>query len=208
MIEKGESAMTRKGKLWPVATPRVATPRVVTPRVLARLVVAVAVVLAASACSLELPQGESGSIPFIPVFNEELGIQGVVPLGCERQDADSHNCTGVSPDQSALIIVQAVLPESRDDLASLLQEQTGLSQLPESTGRYKGSGLTWDLYAFEAQLVESGPEILWLDLALAEKDEQAYLVAMVTLPDDHERHAAWYDTVFTHVVYALKPLDS
>jgi len=171
------------------------------------LVVAAAVVLATSACSLELPQGESGSIPFIPMFNQELDIQGVVPLGCEREDADSHNCSSVSPDQSALIIVQARLAASADDLTDLLLTQTGLSQMPAPAGRYRGSAFTWDLYAFETQITEAGPEIFHLDLAVAAGDEENYMVAMVTLPGDHALHAAWYETVFTHVVYALSPLD-
>jgi len=115
--------------------------------------VAAAVTLAASGCSLELPQGESGSTPFIPVYDVELSIQGVVPLGCEREDADSHDCSGVSPDQSVLIVVQARIPGSLDDMAYLLLTQTGLSQIPASTGRYRGSAFTWDLYAFETQIV-------------------------------------------------------
>jgi hypothetical protein len=46
-----------------------------------------------------------------------------------------------------------------------------------------------------------------VDLALTEDGERAYLVALATLPDDYNAHAPLYDTVFTHVVYALAPLD-
>lgn len=42
---------------------------------------------------------------------------------------------------------------------------------------------------------------------MATGDEEGYMAAMITLPGDHERHAAWYDAVFTHVVYALSPPD-
>jgi hypothetical protein len=42
---------------------------------------------------------------------------------------------------------------------------------------------------------------------VATGDEEGYMAAMITLPEDYERRAAWYDTVFTHVVYALSPLD-
>ena len=55
--------------------------------------------------------------------------------------------------------------------------------------------------------MDAGAEIFHLDLAVATGDREGYLAAMITLPEDHERHAAWYDTVFTHVVYALSPPD-
>jgi len=174
---------------------------VVAPLVLAALV------LAAAGCSFALPEGESGSIPLMPVFNEELGIQGVVLAGCSREDADSHDCSSVTPDEGVLQIVQARIPGSLDDLVGLVMESTALSQLPEASGRYKGSAFTWDLYGFETQLKDVGPVTLRVDLALAEDDAAGYLVAIVTLPDDYESHATWYDTVFTHVVYALAPLE-
>jgi len=162
--------------------------------------------LTATACSLELPQGESGSIPFIPIFNQEAGIQGVVLLGCEAEDADSHNCSSVTPDESILEIVQFRLPGSREDIISIVKEQTALSHHPEPVAQYRRAAFTRDLYTFETQLNEIGPLTLWLDLAMAQDDTQSYLVAMDTLPEDHDSHAAWYDTVFTHVVYALSPM--
>jgi hypothetical protein len=163
--------------------------------------------LAAAGCSLELPEGESGSIALMPVFNQELGIQGVVPAGCAREDADSHDCTGVSPEQSPLIIVQVRVPGSPDELINLVLEQTALTELPEPTRRFRGSAFTWKLYACETQIPESGPETLRLDLALAKDDAAGYLVAMVTLPEDYATHAKWYDSVFSHVVYALSPMN-
>jgi hypothetical protein len=114
----------------------------------------------------------------------------------------------VTPDQNPLIIVQIRRPGTLNDLIGIVLDQTDLSRMPEPTWQYKGSALAWDLYGFETHLEDTGPTPVWLDLALAEGDGAGWVVAMVTLPEDHQDHADWYATVFTHVAHALAPIDT
>ena len=167
---------------------------------------AVTALLAATACNAGLPVGESGSIPLVPFFNEDLGIQSVVPLGCAQESSDTHNCSSVSPEEGPLIIVQVAIPGSKDGLVNLVLEQTTISRMPQPSKMYKGSEFVWELFRFESQFPDAGPQLMQVDLALAENDATALMVAMVTLPEQYERHPVWYDSVFTHSVYALSPL--
>jgi hypothetical protein len=169
--------------------------------------VLILVLLTATACAALPARGGSGSIALVPFSSPEFGIQGVVPQACRQEDAGNFECTGLTSDSDAAVMVQQSLPASRDELIALLLDQVDLEQLPEPSGDYKGTAFAWDLYAFEAQIVDVGSEILRVDLALAEGDSASYLVALVTVPDVYDANAALFDTVFTHAVYALAPLE-
>ncbi|UCC62807.1 MAG: hypothetical protein JSV36_18990 [Anaerolineae bacterium] len=173
-----------------------------------RLVAAwVLILLVATACTTSLAGGGSGSIAMVPFTSEELRIRGVVPLVCRHTYPGNFECEGLTPDQRPAAIVQQSLPGTRIELVALLLDQVGLEQLPESTGSYKGVAFTWDLYTFETQIKDAGPETFRVDSALAEGDSASYVVALVTLPDVYDANAALYETAFTHVAYALAPLE-
>jgi hypothetical protein len=159
------------------------------------------------ACTTSLAEGDSGSIALMPFFSEEFDIQGVVPVACNQGEPGDFECPDLTPAQSPAYLFQKFLPGTLDELIPLLLDDLSLKKLPEPNGSYKGMAFTWDLFTFEAQIWDLGPEIFRLDLALTEDGERAYLVALVTLPDDYNAHAPLYDTVFTHAVYALAPLD-
>jgi hypothetical protein len=152
----------------------------------------VLILLAAKACSLSLAGGDSGSVALVPYFNEELGIRGVEPLQGWTDQAQ---------------LVQLSFPGTTDELIAKVLADISLTQLPEPTGSYKGTTFIWDLYAFEAQIIDVGSEVFRVDLALAEGDSASYLVALATLPDAYDADAPLYETVFTHAVYALAPLE-
>jgi hypothetical protein len=144
-------------------------------------------------CTVSLPEGDSGSILLTPFVDEEIGIQGVAPQQGWTDQAE---------------LIQYSLPGSIDDAIALVLDQTSLTELPEPVGSYKGKALTWDLYTFETQSKDVGPQTLHADLALAEDESAAYLVALAVLPDAYDASSALYETVFTHMVYALAPFKS
>jgi hypothetical protein len=148
--------------------------------------------LALGACSASLPQGERGSIALVPFWNEEMGIQGVEPLQNWAEQAD---------------LVQISVPGDMDDLVAIVQEQTEITELPEPSGTYRGKALTWSLWSTETQLKDAGPETWHVELALAEGESAAYLVAPVVQPDEYDANPGLYDTVFGHALYALQPLE-
>ena len=100
-----------------------------------------------------------------------------------------------------------MIPVSRQDAAALILAQTDLSAFPESTGRFKGKAFTWDLYTFETHLAEVPVDIVHLDLAVAESGSTTYAVVLVALPTAYDANPALYDTIFTHALYALEPME-
>ena len=152
--------------------------------------------LSLTACSVSLPQGASGHIALVPFWDEEQGIQGVQPLDSWAEETR---------------LIQAALPAgSQDALAQLLAE-TDLTALPASTGTFKGKTLTWDLYTFDSRLEGAPVDSVHFDLAVAKADTgtspATYIVMLLSLPDSYWANPALYDSVFTHVVYALEPME-
>jgi len=142
--------------------------------------------------AVALPDAGSGVVIMAPFTSDELGVRGLTP----------QNWT----DKAAL--VQQAVPLKRDEAVPLILAQTNLAQLPESSGRYTGSALTWDLYTFDAKINDSGTdETLRVNLALAEQDSTTYFVAVAALPGDHEVNEQMLQTVFTHAMYALVPME-
>lgn len=152
------------------------------------------VLVAVTACTGSLPEGESGVVAMIPFTNEEHGIRGNALL-----------------DDSAdwVLLNQESFSGTRDELAAILMEQTDLVQIPRSIGIYKGAYLTWDLYRFTTRVADEGPKIFHVDLALAQGpgDDRQYLVVLVALPMDYAATPAKYRTVFEHALYAFEPLE-
>jgi hypothetical protein len=160
-----------------------------------RMLLAVIVVfsaLAITGCSAAFPQGTSGSIALLPFWDEEQGIKGVQPLPDWTEEAQ---------------LRQIAVPQSRGEVVELILPQIGLSVLPESTGRYRGKGFTWDLYEFESHMEDVPVDIVHFDLAIADSGLTTYIVGLLTLPDAYDASPALYDTVFTHVLYALEPME-
>jgi hypothetical protein len=149
-------------------------------------------VLAISACSVSLPQGTSGSIALIPFWDEEQGVQGVRPLEGWTKEAQ---------------LVQGAIPMAGTDAMALLLAGTDLTAMPESTGRYTGKAFTWELYSFETHLQDVPVGTVRVDLAIAEDGSTTYSVALVVLPDAYSANPALFDTVFTHALYALEPME-
>jgi hypothetical protein len=163
--------------------------------------------LAVTACTVPLAGDGSGYVGLLPFSDEAYDVRGVVPVACHQGDPGNFECRDLTQDRSLVYLVLQVFPGAIDELIPVLLDELSLERLVEPVGSYEGRALTWDLYTFECQLPDVGPETFRVDLALAEGDEGSYLVALVTLPDAYDAHAALYDTVFIHTVYAFAPLD-
>ena len=165
-----------------------------------RLVLPILLVIAAlapAACSsLSLPQGPAGTIGLMPFWDEEQAIQGVQPL--EGWDEDTR-------------LIQAALPAGDQDALAQLLADTDLSALPESTGTLKGRAFTWDLYTFESPLKGADVDMVHFQLAVAELGDgtsgPTYIALLLSLPENYEADPEFYNSVFTHVVYALEPME-
>jgi hypothetical protein len=156
------------------------------------LVAMVSILLMLSACGARTENSGTGWVAMANYVNEEAGIRGVAPQAGWPEEA---------------VLGQESMPGTLEDVAALLMEQTSLTELPALTGHYKGAALTWDLYTFETQIEEVGPMTLRVDLALAEDDSRSYIVALVTLPEAYDANPALFDTVFSHALHALTPLE-
>jgi len=148
--------------------------------------------LAIASCSFSLPEGVDGSIALIPFWDEEQGIQGVQPMEDWSEEAT---------------IRQIVVPFSSEEAMALLLKETHLSALPEAAGRFEGKAFTWTQYEFESHLEELAVGILHFDMAVAESESTTYVIALLALPDAYETNRALYNTVYTHALYALEPLE-
>ena len=174
-----------------------------------RLLVTVfwSVLLTVTACTAPLTGDGSGYVGLLPFSDETYDVRGVVPVACHQGDPGNFECRDLTQDRSLTYLVLQVFPGTMDELVPLLLDELSLERLPESIGSFEGTAFTWDLYTLESQILDVGPETFRVDLALAEGDEGSYLVALATLPGAYDAHAALYDAVFTHVVYAFAPFD-
>jgi hypothetical protein len=150
----------------------------------------VVMALAATGCAGSLDE-DDGLVIMTPYINEELGTRGVQPDGMSDQ----------------LHFEQSAVPLSLDEVYPLFLEQTDLEEFPKPVGRLKGIAFTWDLYTVETTILNSGLDTVRIDIAVAERDMTTYFVLMITFPDDYDDHARMYETIFTHAVYALAPLE-
>jgi len=161
-------------------------------RALLLLLLLVGATLVIAACDSSLPQDVDGSIALIPFWDEEKGVQGVQPL------------EGWS--EEAMLIQDAIPMPSTEAMTSLLAG-TDLAALPESTGRYTGKAFAWDLYTFETHVQDASVDVVRVNLAVAEDGLTTYAIALVVVPGTYDTRRELFDTVFTHALYALEPME-
>jgi pimeloyl-ACP methyl ester carboxylesterase len=138
--------------------------------------------------AFELPRGP---ITLKPFENTEFGIKGVAPEGW------AENTPGVYTPSSAgnLVLLQQVVPGTRDIALQRFSQQFKLDKPPEVAGSRKTDSLTWSLYEFTLQ----GQPV---DLALAEQDQKTYLVLLASEPSERK---ALYEQLFLPVIDAYTP---
>jgi hypothetical protein len=75
--------------------------------------------------------------------------------------------------------------------------QLGLGEMPEPVATETRGVFAWTLYRFSLRTYTA-------DLAIAESDEPAYFVLLVTLPEERD---VLYEQVFVPAMAALRPLE-
>ena len=165
-------------------------------RILVPILLVVAALAPAACSSLSLPPGSSGYIGLMPYWDEQQGIQGVHPLEGWAED---------------IRLIQAAVPMDTEGATAELRAQTGLTDLPASTGTLKGKALTWEIYTFESPLKGADVDLVHFQVAVAESGDgtsgPTYIAMLLSLPEDYQAGPEFYDSVFTHVVYALEPME-
>jgi CubicO group peptidase (beta-lactamase class C family) len=165
-------------------------------------IAAVVVLLVAVA----LPDAGKGVVIMAPFTSDNLGLRGVVPQGWIEVESGVF-ARGTSATDRTALILQSAPGVAVEELAAAAAAQLGFERLPERAGIYSGSSLTWDLYSFDAQIEDLGSETSRVNLALATHDSVTYAVALIASPQDYAAQAPLFETVFSHVLYALAPVE-
>jgi pimeloyl-ACP methyl ester carboxylesterase len=134
----------------------------------------------------------SGPVTLKPFENKALGIKGVAPEGW------AENSPGIytRSDTSGVVMLQQVVPGTRDSALQLFSQRFQLDKPPAAAGSRKANSLAWTLYEFAVQ----GQPV---DLALAEGQGKTYVVLLAS--ETSERQAL-YDQLFLPAIDAYTPL--
>jgi hypothetical protein len=130
-----------------------------------------------------------------PFTDEERGFRGLVPAGWQER-APANLVRASSATDPAYFVLEAQ-PGTAAEMFGGLAGQLGLDPGLEPMSNAEIGSLTWDLYSFEIQGYPA-------DLALAEDEEKAYFVFLISPPDEHE---TLYKQLFLPAVEALVPLE-
>lgn len=143
----------------------------------------------------DLPEEVATSAVMEPVTYEASGFEGVVPAGWEEPAPMNYQRLRNALDPT--LFAQDAVPLSAADLRDLLAVQLGLGEMPEPVATETRGVFAWTLYRFSLRTYTA-------DLAIAESDEPAYFVLLVTLPEEHD---VLYEQVFVPAMAALRPLE-
>jgi len=171
------------------------------------LIVGTLIMASLCACGVSLPQGESGSMAMMPMFDAERGVTGIVPAGCQQIQVGTWICEDLIQGGPILLSQQA-LPVPLDELIEDLLHDTDIKAPPKSYDTIKVKGLEWRLFTFDAHIADVAevmPGLLHIDMALAERDGVIYMVGVVAESDDYAANARLCEALFSHLVYSLRP---
>jgi len=154
-----------------------------------------------AACIAEMPgvvfdvPGEAAEVVLEPFIDEERGFSGLVPAGWQELAPAElvRGRTVLDPTTFVLEATPGTAAELFANLAGLLGLDPGL----EPVASAEVGNFAWDFYAFEIQTYLA-------DLALAEDGEKAYLVLLISEPEERD---ALYEQLFLPAVEAMAPLE-
>jgi len=142
----------------------------------------------------DVPSEDAGLV--LEVYeDQERGFQGVVPSGWKE-----HAPANLRRSKNALDPAYFVLegqPGTAAALSTDLLSQLGVDPALAPISTDTIGSLTWDVYSFE---LGGNP----VDLALAEEDEHAYFVLLISPADEHE---TLYQGLFLPALEAMAPLE-
>ncbi len=134
----------------------------------------------------------------VPHESDTYSLSHLVPDGW-AEVAPGIFARGASAQDAVLIGVQAA-PLSAEELQTVLMQQIGLQEVPESTGQIETESYTWDEYrtTVDAQGLSIG--VSW---ALAQSEGQTLLVLLQSSEEEHE---ALRESVYLPVLDSVMPL--
>lgn len=143
----------------------------------------------------DLPEESVDTVAMEPVTYAASGFQGLVPAGWDEPAPMNYKRGRNALDPT--LFAQDAVPLSADDLRNLLEVQLGAGELTEPIATEALGAFAWNLYRFTIQTYIA-------DLAIAESDNPAYFVLLVSPPDEHD---GLYEQVFLPAVAALGPVE-
>jgi pimeloyl-ACP methyl ester carboxylesterase len=129
-----------------------------------------------------------------PFTEEERGFSGLVPVGWQEL-APANMMRASSAVDPAYFVLEAQ-PVTAAEMFANLAAQLELDPELEPVATEELGNFTWDFYTFERRGYPA-------DLALAEDDEKAYFVFLLSPVDEHE---VLYHQLFLPAVEAMAPL--
>ena len=164
-----------------------------------------------AACSVSLPQGESGSIAMMPFFDAQRGIRGVAPAECSRTESGYFDCSKLTPALSKVPLSQETFVGTEAELVAVLSESVDTDEETEPSGSYQGSHYTWETHSLEAAVPLLGPETYRIYIGIAVEgsgSRQTWrIVSLAATSTDFDENEALLDAVFTRAMYAMAPLE-
>ncbi|MGD8518301.1 MAG: hypothetical protein PVG54_15155, partial [Anaerolineae bacterium] len=172
-----------------------------------------ALLVALAACGAQrfpeprpLSPADLETLALVPYANTDLSFASVVPDGWVEAlpgMADDLFLSGPPGERPSTALIQRFEPNStaKETLQRWLP-LLSLDEAPERASSRASASFTWDLYPYEAKDVEMG--LRRGVLALAETVDGAYMVALITQPDEYD---ALYEAVFLPAVDALAPVS-
>lgn len=162
-------------------------------------------VILISGCTAVDSDGNDGQIIMMPVTNEELGFNGVVPMNWHQDNPGVFTAKGSLRDFG--ILVHNILPGTGlEGLIDSLEESRGVVLLSGDAGEYHSPVMDWETYLVEFD--EQGLATLRGRMGVAEQDSTVYIVFSGSIENNYERYPQVYDTVFYQVLHAFKPIGN
>jgi pimeloyl-ACP methyl ester carboxylesterase len=132
------------------------------------------------------------SVVLVELVNDQFGYTSLIPEGWSEISIGTY-AEGMT---ATTAIVQLAVPNSNiASMQQLLGGQFNIDEFPEPTTTVDANGLTWELYEVEV-VGQSG------DLALAEDDNGAYVILLISTPIDRDAN---YEAIFLPIVEAFVP---
>ncbi len=126
----------------------------------------------------ETPGEPAEEIVLVPFEDDQSGIRGLVPDGWESFGFGTYVRQATALDQTALI-QQAVAGTPADLVLQLVAGQLGLEDDPQPIAEFESGGKSWTRYQGELQGFVA-------DIAVADADGLAYLVVLLSDPDERD----------------------
>ena len=154
-----------------------------------------------AACIADMPEvafdvpGEVDPLVLEPFVDQDRGFQGIIPVGW--QELAPANLLRGSSSLDPTYFVIAAEPVTAEAMFANLSRQLAIDPELKPVATDQVGHFTWDFYNFERRGYPA-------NLALAEDDQRAYFVFMLSEEDEHD---LLYEELFMPAVEAIAPVE-